>query len=520
MTGFRSERISHMTSYALLGLCALILLINIIVGLKRGLFRSGLRLLTVIPAAIAAFILANKLAKPLAAKLLPLIDRFAAGRAFADFFAEHPETKEAVVLLCKMLAAPLAFFLLYWLFKLVTLIVYKILVGCFSVEGPKNGLLRIPGGLLTGILIGLISATVWIVPVIGYCDTVDVAVTAMTEKSESDTADIEAKQKDYIQPVVKTPGASTLYDLMGQKLFDSLTSATWNNQKTTLRAEMQSLGALAGDATSLTGKKPAEWDATQSAAVQDMASSIGTSPMLSSISSTLLHVTAVTWQENSAVFTIAKPEVDGSAELILNGFLEVFSTSDPNNVGGDLTSFANVFALMVRYDIFEQMTDEEDNTLVENMAATGFLAEVQVELKKNPRMKPVNDAIVAAGMRAVIAQLGVPENYRETCGELMDDITDTLKTIDRNPDGTLNKDALANTLDTVLENNGVDVSDATVDLVAESLSDRFTPEELEKMANGTMTDDEIIDALIGVFSDFDGAAEAAAKAGLTSTEEP
>ena len=509
-----------MTAYALLGLCALILLINIIVGLKRGLYRSGLRLLTVIPAAVAAFILANKLAKPLSAKLLPLIDRFAAGRSFAEFFAEHPETKEAVVLLCKMLAAPLAFFLLYWVFKLVTLIVYKILVGCFAVEGPQKGILRIPGGLLMGILIGVISAMVWIIPVIGYCETVDATVTAMTEKSESDTADIEAKQKNFIQPVVKTPGASTLYDLMGQKLFDSLTSAKWNEQKTTLRDEMKSLGALAGNATSLTGKKPAEWDDTQSAAVQDMASSIGTSPMLSSLSSTLLHVTAVTWKEGSPVFTISKPQVEGSAELILDGFLEVFTTSTPDNVGGDLTSFANVFALMVRYDIFEQMADGEDNTLVENMAATGFLAETQAELKKNPRMKPVNDAIVAAGMRAVIAQLGVPEDYRETCGELMDDITETLKTIDRNEDGTLNKDALANTLDTVLADNGVDVSDATVDLVAESLSDRFTAEELESMANGTMTDDQIIDALIGVFSDVDGAAEAAAKAGLTTTEEP
>lgn len=501
-----------MTSYVLLGLCALILLINVLVGLKRGFFRSGLRFLTVIPAAVAAFLLANKLAVPLSKWVMPRVESYVAtGGAFATFFAEHPEAREAIVLLCKMLVAPLAFFLLYWIFKLVTYIVYKILVGCFAIEGPKKAILRIPGGLLTGILIGLVSVTVWIVPVVGYCDTVDAAVTTMAEQSQSDTADIEQKEKDYVKPILETPGVSVLYDKMGQKLFDNMSSATWNNQKTNLRTEMQSLAALAGNATTLTGQKPAEWNSTQSAAVKSMAESIGTSPMLSTLSSTVLHVASVSWKENQDVFKIAKPSVDGSAELILDGFLEVFSTSDPDNVGGDLHSFANVFDLMVRYHIFEQMTDEGDNTLVENMAATGFLAETQRELKKNPRMKPVNDAIVSAGMRALISELGVPEDYRETHGELMDDITDTLKSVARNEDGTLNKDALADTLTTVLEDNHVDVADATIDLVAESLSDRFTPEELD-----TMTQDEMIDALIGVFSDVDGAAEAAAKAGITT----
>ena len=503
-----------MTSYALLGICGLILFINIIVGLKRGLFRSGLRLLTVIPAAIVAFILANKLATPLSTLVMPRVEKLiAGGGALASFFAEHPEAREAVVVLCKMLAAPLAFFLLYWVLKLLTLIVYKILVGCFSVEGPKKGWLRIPGGFLTGILIGLISAMVWIIPIMGYCDTVDAAVTTLAETSESDTADMQQKQQDYIQPVLETPGASVLYEAVGQKVFDGMASATWNDQKTTLRAEMQSLAVLAGNATTLTGQKPAEWDSKQSVAVQNMASSIGASPMLSTLSSTILHVAAVSWQENDQIFKIAKPELDGSAELILDGFLEVFSTSDASNVGGDLTSFANVFGLMVRYHIFEQMADGEENTLIENMATTGFLAETQAELKKNPRMKPVNDAIVAAGMRAVISQLGAPENYRETCIDLMDDITDTLKSVERNPDGTLNKDALADTLATVLDANDVEVADATVDLVAECLADRFTPEELDNM-----TTDEMIDALIGVFSDVDGAAEAAARAGLTTTE--
>jgi len=505
-----------MTSLALLGLCGLIMLINILFGLKRGLFRSGLRLLTVIPAAVVAFLLANKLAVPLSKIVMPRVENLVTtGGSLASFFNEHPEAREAVVQLCKMLAAPIAFFLLYWVLKFITWIIYKILVGCFSVEGPKKGALRIPGGLLTGILIGLISAMVWIVPVMGYCDTINMAATTLAEKGEGQqTADIKSKQSDYIQPVLETPVASTLYEAFGQKVFDGMACSTWNGQKTTLRGEMKSLATLAGDATTLTGKKPAEWGDQQTEAVKEMADSIGTSPMLSSLTSTVLHVAAVSWQDNQAVFSVSKPEVDGSAELILDGFLKVFSTSAPDNVGGDLNSFANVFALMVRYGIFEQMADGEDNTLVENMAATGFLAETQAELKKNPRMKPVNDAIVAAGMRAVIAQLGVPEDYRETCGELMDDITDTLKTIDRNEDGTLNKEALANTLDTVLESNGVDVSDATVDLVAECLSDRFTAEELESMVNGTMTDDQIIDALIGVFSDVDGAAEAAAQAGM------
>jgi len=485
--------------YSFLIACAVIVLINLAIFTFRGFGKGLVRLITLAIAVVAAY-LVSRMVMPL---VLHSGIRGIEGLVISHFpeteaILSDPMVAEVFSKLVQMLLLPALFCLLYTIFCPISMILYRI--GCHLVPRrlDRSGQPRVShwGGLLMGCGVAFLSLMVYIMPLYGYVEVAHTAIATMEAHAseEMDTTTLDEFNDNYLRPVLETPLVTPLYKSLGEPVFASLSTVMWDGELTHLMLETDTVAAIAGDVQRLLSKKPVDYEEAEAAAIEDIAACVEHSPMLRTILAEVLSGAAEAWQSDEAFAGMERPDMGENGNGILNAFVEVFSTTTTANIGGDFNTFAEVLSLGVKYDLMEMLSGGQGEEFATVIASTGFLSEAKLALNRNPRMAPVTRAITDVGMRLLVSELGVPDEYKDTCSELMNEMSATLQQTAVNEDGTLNTDDLEARLDGVMDAHGVDVNDATVKLIAHGMADQFTAAELQ-----TMTTEEIVDQLIARF---------------------
>lgn len=484
--------------FIILGITVFILVVNVLVGMSRGLGRGLLRLGTLLVALVGAFFLAKLIAGSAAERIEPMLaDILASNPDAAGFLAANPVVADSAIVLARMLVTPLIFLLCYVALKMITWVVYLILRAIFRVKKSKLVPFRWAGGAAAGFAAGLIGVLVFITPVLGYTTLVSRTV----EEAESfsgvaSSLSLNEYNEQYIKPASEAPVAKQLYSGIGAKMFQGLTTVNWDGADVTLETEWFAVIDVVDNASAL-GKRPvAEYGAAESAAVHNMAAGVDRSRLLSGIGGGAVNGIANSWLDGKDFMGVGKPATgDESVDVVMNGLLKVLATTDPQIIGEDLEMFADLFDLFIKYELFSKI-DEGGSTdaLVTHLATSGFLEEARAMLKSNPRLEPVTTAISDVGMRMLVRHLGDPAKYLEEHGALMDSMSGVLKSAVKE-DGSMDMPALTQNLNTVFAENNVSVPDSATDIIAQGLADEFTPEELK-----TLSVDEVTNRMILRFS--------------------
>lgn len=475
--------------YIILGATVLILVVNVLVGMRRGFSRGLLRLITLLIAVTAAFFAAKAVAGSVAQRVAPALEQtFSSDPNFVTFLQNNPEIGLSVGALAQMLVAPILFLLFYILFKIITLVVYWIL--CIFVKKTRFFAFRWAFGAAFGALVGVIGILVFVTPVMGYTQLLSNTVT----EAESLSASMEEMKLDeynekYIKPASKAPVASQIYNIVGNKLFHGLTTVKWDEGEIELASEWNAVINVVDNATAFSKRPMAEYGTAESEAAHAMAKGLGDSQLLSSLVGGALNGISNAWLSGESFMGIQKPSAgDESIDVILNGLLRVFSTTSPEIIGEDLENFADIFDLFIKYEVFSKIGGEGGgDQVVTHLSSSGFLTEARELLTERERMKPVVDAISDAGMRLLVRELGDPATYLEEHKELLDNMSNVLKdAVDS--EGKLDKEAVSGGLQSVLAENQVEVPAEAVDIIAEGLADEFTAEELTSLSTDELTD--------------------------------
>ncbi len=481
----------------LLGACAVILFFNLFMALVRGVRKSLLRLGTVVAAAVAAFFLARAIAGRFGTEIaLWLQATLGLNTDFAPLFEGAASAGDAIALFVKMLLAPAVFLLLYIVLKGVLILVYWILAN--ATRPPYRDTVKCHfAALPIGLVIGLIGIFALISPLLGYLDLASEVIVSVQKSATGEAAEeLATYQKDLIEPAKGTPVVSTLYNTVGVHVFEGLSSAKWQEDKVHLRAELAVLADIVGNLRVLGGKQPEQYGEAECAALDAVAKDVGSSRILSVLCAGVLNTASNHWLSGTEFMGVAKPDMGTGGNELLCAFLEVFSTSGEDNLSQDLDFFSDVFALLVKYQIFDDIRAADDAALADLITNGDFLKDARELIATHPRMKPVGTALVDVGMRSALRAMGLPENISEAHGELLSDMTVALQAAPVREDGTIDDAALAATLTDVFSQNEIEVNDATVQLVAEGLAEHFTPQELR-----TLTVEEISQKLAERFGE-------------------
>ena len=500
-------------SFILPAVCLLIIAADLLFAFGRGFTKTLIRLATVVLSAALSFFIAPAVAGKIGPKVMEALRNLPEAASFLSYFEEHAEAADAMTLFCRMLVAPALFLALYLIFKLVTLVVYAILSALFGKIGGKHRLLA----LLPGALCAVIGVSVFLVPVMGYLTVSDRVMTiserlaaetkgaggeagstggeaGSTGGGEAPAFDAAKAREKYLSPMLHAPVVSGLYEKAGAKLFIRLSGGKIGGEQTDLLREIGVLSDILSDFSVLRNKQMTAYGETEAAAVSATVTHLSASPMLKTTLAGFLSGAAKNWQAGEAFLGMQKPSMGANGDIVLSGFLTVFETTDSEKLPGDLTSFSNIFNLMVKYRVFERLGEDsgEGNFLLE-LEASGFLSELKKELDANPRMQPVKDAIYKAATRALIEQLGVNENFKEACAPVLADLTAALRATPRTEEGGFEREALKVNISAALAKNEITLSDTLTDLVGQGVDGFFAGREVTDLT--ALTDDAVMDLL-------------------------
>lgn len=464
--------------------CAFLLLVAVLFGIKRRGAGAFVRLITLVFAAIAAFVLAKFLAAGFDGSVLATIEERLADNPTVGKYMEDNETlRDCVSALIRLLLTPVLFWLCYLVLKFLTWIVFLIVAAIFHTKKHPKAFGRLTGAAI-GLVCGLVGVVVLVVPILGYTDLAAQVMEAMPASEES-AAEME-EISDGVASLNSAPGASTVYKAGGNKLFDSLTTTKLNGQKVTLRVEVNGSLAILQDVQILRAKSIDQYGEEETAAVKKLVEDFDTSVLLTNLGSGMLAGLSQSWLEGKDFMGISKPEFDENATIIVDGFLRVFSTSTAENIGGDLATFADIFALLGDHGLFVYFGDGADTEgLTKELTSSGVILEVYALLDANSRMAPVKVSFTDLGVRILMNKLGVTSDLLAEHEELVNDVSSALKNVAENAtneDGTLNKEALQTEIGATLDTHGVDVDDSAVELISDALAEEFTAEELTTLS--------------------------------------
>ncbi len=227
------EKIGAIGGIVFIVIAALVILFAVLMGLKRGIFKSLLRTISLFISAISAFFLVKEVLAPWLEKIGDKILRgMAEGEVVGDMM-QSEATLHVIEALVMAFVAPLIFmavyFLLNKLFFFICLLLNILLKPLVLLE--KN----IPCHRLIGVLISVMGAFVTLAvisaPVGGYSEVLTHTVEHIEENRTdydevfgAETTDSIMELKPLTDTLSDSLGVSVPYALGGELLFDGLTS--------------------------------------------------------------------------------------------------------------------------------------------------------------------------------------------------------------------------------------------------------------------------------------------------------
>lgn len=477
--------------------CLLVLVISTVTGLtkKSGktLEKLGITVVSFIGALIGGRALAGVGANFVMDTLLP---KMMAKAGVPAMPAEASVPSESISVVVRMAIGPILFLLLFLVLRAVLTIVKKIVFKTFKIKIPDapKGLARLCGAAF-GLVCGVLTILVILVPLFGTLDTVQ-AIVGEPQESVGESTDGMAAQLSETLSLNKAPIAKQIYGLGGDAMYTYLTTTNWNGEKVVLREEAVSIVNALDQISALSAKPVAEYGEEEATALRNVATSVDDSALLSNMMAGVISEAAGTWSEGNGYLGIQFPGMTGHYGRILKAFFGVFATTDTTTVGADLTTFADVFALLVKHDMFAMLGgDAGEGDFAATLTKGDIVGDFYAVLDNNARMQPVKVAIADVGMNVMLGELGgVAGDLREEHGALMNDMAAALKTSVAGQSGAIDKEALRTETATAITENAVEVEDSVVDLVVDALVDEFTADEL-----AALTEEEIVDRMVNRF---------------------
>ncbi len=413
--------------------------------------------------------------------------------------AEASVLTESISVIVRMAIGPILFIILFIVLRAVLGIVKKIVFKTFKIKIPDapKALGRLCGAAI-GLVCGVLCILAIVMPLFGTLDTVQ-AVMDIGEATEEVAEEPQGGMAGNLSDMVtlnEAPIAKQIYGLGGDAMFTFLTTTSWNGEKVVLREEAVAVVTAIDQISALSAKDVAEYGDEEATALRNVAGSVDDSALLSNMMAGVISEAAGTWSEGNGYLGIRFPGMTGHYGRILKAFFSVFATTDTTTVGADLTTFADVFALLVDHDMFALLDGEDgEGSFASKLTNGEVVGDFYEVLDRNARMQPVKVAIADVGMNVMLGELGGSAgNLREDHGALMNDMASALKASVAGQNGTIDRDTLRADTATAITENAVNVEDSVVDLVVDALVDEFTAQEL-----ATLTEDEIVDRMVTRF---------------------
>ena len=438
-------------SLGLLAITALIVLINLLKGLIRGLKKTIGSLAAIILSAIVAFIVTVIICNPSSSVMQILLD-FVTDLIGTGELAEIfgiAAIGVAISYYVSMLLSPFVFLVLYILISIVVSIVVGIVIKFvppydekylerrarkqakkiakeqgvdpseIQVEIPPHKKLHPAanrlGGLGVGIVCGLVVTMLVLMPVVG-------ALSVVVEIGDSDAVELDGEFGQLVEDA-KNDKVMSIYSASCGWIFDSLASANFEGEKVYLKKDIGVILAVLGNIGALAGET-SEFGEEQIDALNNVVDSLDESPLLKNTLSGILSELACKWGAGESFLGVERIDAGELLNPLLDTILGVIATSTKDNIVEDMRTLTEMLEVFVKHDMLSSPDDYQ--AMLTTLGKEGVITELIVVANKNERMSVLSDQVTQLSIRALASTIGIPKNANERYDFLMSEIATVL----------------------------------------------------------------------------------------------
>ncbi len=461
--------------YMFAGLFALAMLFSVLFAVLRGMTKARIRLIILAGCLLVSFLVVWGF-KSAATGVYPQLESAIQqvltteqAKEFYQLISGSEPLQETLIGLSAALVAPLLFFVVFLALRIVSWIVYFIVMLILNSkikEKEKTKKARGWRALGLGVLQGLLIFFVLMTPIYAYLSfAMPVAQVALTQEEEApNTVNNDGLVNAPAVPKVLSVTKNNVLAAFGgnvdaqaiQKLLDDtqnnfffaaygklggnltcnfLTGFTSGGEKTTLVKEAKAIGALAAEAMKLKDVKGVEsLDEEKAAVIGNLVSGIGDSKLLQTVVGEVIYAVTDAWKNDQTVMGLEKPKLDPAVEPIFNAILDDFhkDARTPGQISADIKTLGEMITVMAKSDLLKEIAGENPDAdkLIETLAQGDVIKGLITALGKNSTLKNLIPEVANVGMRALGASvLNLPENAEEIFERYIQDITDAINEV-------------------------------------------------------------------------------------------
>lgn len=414
----------------------LIVGVNILIGLKRPVAKNVASIVLLAGSALLSGILARVLATATGSSALSLIQRFSP-ETYDKLEAGIPSFQSVGSRFAAMILAPLLFVVILLLVRLIFCALHRLLTKLLS-AGSFMKKPNIPANLALSAVCGLAVVVLFSVPLVGFGtlahESVATATKDMDTVTDSESVPAQMKQLDdtYFKPFSESAQVKVIRTLGCRPLFNALTTyKTADGTKMTLREELPAIATVAVNGMGIAGTELADYGETEAGQMRVISTAFGDSAMLRILGSEFASGASAAWLKNETYIGIAKPEVNGFAETVLDGALEMFTDANRDNISGKINAVADIVATCSENGILAAFA--EDKSVMDILKMEGTVETVLNSFMESEDTYPLVSALFNASMSLLAEQLGMyetPEAAQEDLDQKLAELSQSGKTVE------------------------------------------------------------------------------------------
>ena len=472
------------------------------IGIRRGTKRQIVHLLLTCAAAIisvgVATYLSNHIIGSLSSDnfqgLLEAIDGVApgVGTSLLDTLSKvnNPEIIEYIILLPATLfvlplLAALLFFVVNILFKIVYIIVVKILKFKKAKTSPE----RLGGAVLAAVE-AIICMMVLFLPINGTLGLVDNVFETAIEAEIDDSGDLEEIYEEYLVPFTKNPAISFLNNMGGSKIADRIATVKIDGEKTNIRAEITDATRLVlFDITQLAEADFKQLSPGEKVAVTNVINAVCDSEFMSNLMVGVVNTLASAI--DSGEIPLSK---GGDFQPVVEEAIAYIRNISTETLKEDLHTIKDLYFVILDSGVLTAIDDGQDiMTLLKEKSDEGddSINKIKDILKANPRTNSMVTALTKSLVNSLIPEdttIVVDGKEIEVSYETVKESVNEILTVTKeNKTEEEFKDALKDKLNKVLvEDNKIEIEDEEIiDGIVDHINENY--DEIYSVV-GEMTD--------------------------------
>lgn len=409
-----------------------------------------------------------------------------------------------------LVVMPVCFVICFLLVKLVMLIPHAILSGIFGFTHRKNNVLTRLLGMALGVVHGVIVAALIIAPMAGAIGEFTAVIEEMQEEAPEDQATIRftAFYEENLKPAAEDTVIKTVAKYGGRDLYSKLATVKIGNTDYDMVATLKEPATeIAVGVNHLWGwdwKKPTpENEAAIEGIIDAICESEYTAHLVANLCAYVSHV----YEDSSFTEGLEEPLSD-----VVEAAFNTIALIDQGSLEADLGSLTEAYFILARENVIYAMEFGDTDAITaaltkectdENGNTTTIVKSLIDTLNSNEHTAPLVTTLAKISVSTMAQQLGMDENMHQLYEDVRAGLSDTLSISKENKTEEEYKAEVSTSLDTVLQNNGIELEAEIVDGMADFIYENY--DELNKVdsdGDSQLSEQEINDVIFSYFDAY------------------